>query len=159
MSKINFFSLDRTSATFLGYRDIFECLPNISFNSNELDNFDTILITGFEEDCRFLSENFYKLRQGTKIGIVDPKNTSVLEILPRYDFIIVDSLEMELAFSKFNKAIFRVSEFPKIHQKKPVTTPAFGRKIIIGYHGNRQHIVAMYPYITNALEMLARNLK
>lgn len=155
MSKINFFSLERTSATFLGYKDIFEHIPNVSINSSDFEKFDIILLTGFEADCIFFAEKFHKIRRETKIGIVDPKNISVLKYLPRVDFIVVDSLEMELEFSKFNKPILRVSEFPKIQQEKSLAELKFGRKIIIAYHGNRQHIISMYPEITSALEMLA----
>lgn len=156
MLKINFFSFQPKSATFLGYKAIFDNLPNISYNSKDFINFNINIFTGFEKEVKYLEKNWLKISSKSKIGIVDPKNIKLVSRLPNLDFIIVDSIEMELQFSGFMKPIYRLSEFPKVTLQKQNKVLNEKNKITIGYHGNRQHIISMFPNITSALNELGK---
>ena len=151
MTSINFSSFQSSSATFLGYRDVFKNLPNIAFNATDFVNYDYNLFTGFKEDCEYIADHWNEISAGSKVGIVDPKDMHVLEIVPFVDFLIVDSIEMEAEFAKFGKPIIKIAEFPKFSPSFPQYLPEFDGKLTIGYHGNRQHIVSMFPHICDAL--------
>ncbi len=89
-------------------------------------------------------------------GLFDPKLTLSRQIneAKASDFLIVSSLEQREAFLKYNKNIFIYYMFPDIpeikkeHLKKD--------KIIIGYHGNKQHLDAMSD-ASKALDILAKD--
>jgi glycosyltransferase involved in cell wall biosynthesis len=90
-----------------------------------------------------------------KTGIMDPKIAhSRLAEMRAADFLTVTSLEHRDQLLKYNPNIFVYYSLPdrpyrpKQHQPK--------EKIIIGYHGNKEHLLCFYPYITRALEKLAR---
>ena len=89
-------------------------------------------------------------------GLMDPKmSTKKNELEARAaDFLIVSSIEQRDFFLKYNKNIFIYYMFPDV--------PAFSKthsqkdKIIIGYHGNKQHLDAMAD-VSWALDELAKN--
>lgn len=88
-----------------------------------------------------------------KTAILDPRGEQAIPYLKYCDFLIMDSIEMRDYFSKFSIPIFTYYEFPlfnaknKKHKKK--------NTVVIGYHGNKVHLTAMYPKITSALALLA----
>jgi hypothetical protein len=65
------------------------------------------------------------------------------------DFLVVGSLEQRDEQLKYNNNIFIYYMFPDIkpqqkkHQPKDTT--------IIGYHGNKEHLINLHPHITRAL--------
>ena len=155
--KINFFTFQKNSATAIGYKNVLSEYDNMTFQSNDFVNFDVNLFTGFKKEVDFLINKEKEINKKTLIGIVDPKNINILKKLRNFDFIVVDSIEMEIYFRKLQKPIFRLVEFPsikKIDLKK--SRPCFKEKIKIGYHGNRQHILSMYPNICSALCALGK---
>jgi glycosyltransferase involved in cell wall biosynthesis len=91
----------------------------------------------------------------TMCGLFDPKANLVRQRAEARaaDFLVVSSLEQKDFFLQFNANIFiyymfhDVAEVPKVHANK--------EKIIIGYHGNRQHLHAMKP-VTRALDVMAK---
>jgi hypothetical protein len=88
------------------------------------------------------------------VGIIDPRGSAVEPFLPFVDFIVVDSLEMKDFFSRYRLPIFTYYEYPDI----PAIQKQHSEKdsIIIGYHGNKLHLTAMYPNLTKALELIGR---
>lgn len=78
-----------------------------------------------------------------KCGIFDPKVTlSWQESEVRLaDFLIVSSIEQREFFLKYNKNIFIYYMFPDLHEVQKTHTKS--DKVIIGYHGNKQHLDAM----------------
>lgn len=88
------------------------------------------------------------------VGIFDPKATLARQRteVRAADFLIVSSIEQREFFIKFNRNIFIYYMFPDTREM----TKAHGNKdrIVIGYHGNKQHLDAMQD-VTNALDVLS----
>lgn len=88
------------------------------------------------------------------VGLCDPRNQSIDEVLHLVDFIVVDSIEMRDYFARYGLPLFSYVEYPlfepvtKIHED---TSP-----VVIGYHGNKVHLMGMYPEISAALDELAK---
>ncbi|HLP86289.1 MAG TPA: hypothetical protein VK153_00200 [Candidatus Paceibacterota bacterium] len=88
-------------------------------------------------------------------GIFDPKVTLSWQIkeTKSADFIIVSSIEQRESLLKYNKNIFIYYMFPDIIEKEKEHIEK--DKIIIGYHGNKQHLSAMRD-VSWALDELAK---
>ncbi len=94
-----------------------------------------------------------KINPKCKIGVVDPRNVEG-EILSA-DFAVVQGIEEENFLSDYFFDIFRYDFHPsfpcllKDHKQK--------KDIIIGYHGNKVHLHTMCPYLTSAIDELAKD--
>lgn len=116
------------------------------------EDFDVILVMGFGRD---LQEAKLARSKNTraKIGLLDPRGYLSQDVVKSIDFLVVDSIEMQDFFTQYGKPVFRYVEYldvarvSKKHEKKD--------KIVIGYHGNKIHLMAMYPKITSALDALS----
>lgn len=90
-----------------------------------------------------------------RCGIMDPKIAGHRrkQEITMADFLVVPSLEHRNALLPFNQHIFVYFSLPdrpylkKVHRDKEPT--------IIGYHGNKEHLLCFYPAISNALDRLA----
>ncbi len=70
------------------------------------------------------------------------------------DFLIVGSLEARDEQLRYNTNIFIYHHFPETYarfKKHQASSPT-----IIGYHGNKEHLVNFYPSLTRALERIAQ---
>lgn len=87
-------------------------------------------------------------------GIFDPKVTLSWQKkeVRMADFLIVSSIEQRDFFLKYNKNIFIYYMFPDLPEIEKVHTDK--EKIIIGYHGNKQHLDAMHD-LSWALDRLS----
>jgi len=103
-----------------------------------------------------------KFRNLDKVnGIITPScdNESVLKIV---DFIIVGSIEEKCSMMKYNKNVFLFPQIEKmylniprkIHQTIPQDKP-----LIIGYHGNQNHLNHSVCGLKGALERLSKERK
>ncbi len=88
-------------------------------------------------------------------GIFDPKVTRSCQKkeVEMADFLIVSSIEQREFFLRYNKNIFIYYMFPDVPEIKKEHQDK--EKIIIGYHGNKQHLDAMKD-LSWALDMLAQ---
>lgn len=88
-------------------------------------------------------------------GIFDPKVTHhwQKEEVQSADFLVVSSIEQREFFLRYNKQIFIYYMFPDIEAVTKSHTQK--EKIIIGYHGNKQHLDAMAD-ASRALDELAQ---
>ena len=129
-------------------------IPEIKLNFFEnYENFDVALFMGFGRD---LQEAKLARAQNKKlkIGLLDPRDYLPEDVVSVVDFLIVDSFEMSDFFARYGKPIFRYVEYLEVprlnrnHERK--------EKLIIGYHGNKIHLMAMHPKITAALDALAQ---
>lgn len=89
-------------------------------------------------------------------GIFDPKVTlyrqrKEVEVA---DFLVVSSIEQREFFLKYNKNVFIYYMFPDIQAKEKIHTDK--EKIIISYHGNKQHLDAMGD-VSWALDQISEN--
>lgn len=102
------------------------------------------------EELKRVKELYPKL----KTAILDPRGEQAEPYIKYCDFLIMDSIEMRDYFSKFSIPIFTYYEFP-LFSSVPKEHKVNDR-IIIGYHGNKVHLTAMFPKITSALKILAQ---
>jgi hypothetical protein len=140
-------------AAALFYHDAFMKDPLIKIN--DFENYQDYNIGLFMTYPKDLEELKKAKTQNPDLitAIVDPRGSMIESYIKYTDFFVVDSIEMKDFFAKYSKPIFTYYEYPDVpliskrHIKK--------EKIIIGYHGNKVHLTAMYPEITMALELLA----
>lgn len=90
-------------------------------------------------------------------GIFDPKVSK-----PRQrdearvaDFLIVSSIEQRDFFLKYNKNVFVYYMFPDIALFEKAHSTSLGRRLVVGYHGNKQHLDAMAD-VSWALDEIAK---
>lgn len=101
-----------------------------------------------------------KIRQINKekviCGLVHPSdlNNTNIKLISNVDFLITGSIEEKDYYSYFNKPIIRFPQIEKIQLKKKKHLDK--KKIIIGYHGNLEHLEEM-DALKNALEKLNNN--
>ena len=113
-------------------------------NPSNLNHYD-IFIHGKTKQPKFIKNKIN--------GIITP-NKDDIKILKIVNFIIVGSVEEKESLIEHNKNCFLFPQIekmysnvkPKIHSKKD--------KIIIGYHGNQNHLNHMSCGLKNALEKL-----
>ncbi len=126
-------------------------IPDVVRNDWEnYHNFDVALFMAPDSRVREAKEKNPKILA----GIFDPKVSKARQRSEARaaDFLIVSSIEQRDFFLKYNKNVFIYYMFPD--------TPAFVKthtqkeKIIIGYHGNKQHLDAMAD-VSWALDELA----
>lgn len=122
------------------------------FDYNNYEKYDFALFMSYKEDWNDIKEA-KRINSKLKIGVCDPRGTSIKKIVHLVDFFLVDSIEMYDFFQSFNIPIFIYPDIPKLpiiekeHKKKD--------KIIIGYHGNLLHLRSIFPHITQALDYLS----
>ena len=151
--RIVFNSFNNSSPATIFYKSGISRLENVFIDDfNNYSQYDYAIFMGFNED---LTELIKAKHQNDNIlcGVIDPRGDNISRFYKYLDFIVVDSIEMSDFFSKYQVPIFRYYEYMladwqlKKHAKK--------NKIIIGYHGNKIHLMSMFPNITQALDMLS----
>lgn len=103
------------------------------------DNFDVAIFMAPDSEVRKAKKNNPKILA----GIFDPKVSKhrQREEARAADFLVVSSIEQRDFFLKFNKNIFIYYMFPDVPAFEKVHTN--NGRIIIGYHGNKQHLDGM----------------
>lgn len=150
--RLTFFSTQKQSPATIFYLAGLKDFPGLIPYSTDWNQFEVALIMGFREDFEFVQEA-RKTNPKIKIGILDPRGKYISGIVELIDFFVVDSLEMIDFFSQYDKPIFQYYEYfpvkpePKIHVKKD--------EVVIGYHGNKVHLMSMWPGVSQALEMVS----
>ena len=124
--------------------------------TDDYENAEVALFMTYSSDLKEL-ERVKRLHPNIKTAILDPRGVEVIPYLQFCDFLVMDSIEMRDYFAEFNLPIFTYFEFPlfecprKVHKEKD--------SIIIGYHGNKVHLTAMFPKITTALKVLSHEFE
>jgi hypothetical protein len=151
--KILFTSKHKNSPVYQLYKSGFEKDTGFLFDEALISEADVILLTGFVEDYIAIKE--LKLKYPEKqFGIVDPRLNKINSVLNYIDFLIVDSIEMKDYYMRYNKPIHLYYEFFKLSVNRNKKDQ---EKIILGYHGNKVHLMGMYPKISKALEMISKD--
>jgi len=88
-------------------------------------------------------------------GIVEPRAAQKMDFSV-IDFIIVNSIESKDYFSRYSQNIFIYYTYPVVPPRE--ISPLKKNCLILGYHGNLQHLDAMYPRITKAIEQIANEV-
>lgn len=129
------------------------CLITGNENPKSVDylKYEVALFMGFDPQIELAK----KINPNIKIGIVEPRATQ-RNNFEGVDFIVVNSLEAKDYFSQFGKPIFLYPVFP-VMQKK-IQLDEKPDKLILGYHGNKIHLDAMIPRITDAIDQVAKDI-
>lgn len=151
--KIVFNTFYKDAAASMFYIDGMKSIDGLTlFDHENYDKYEIALFMTYKNDLVELKKAKV-INKSLKIGLIDPRGSQVEEYLEFVDFLIIDSIEMKDFFAKYNLPIFTYYEYAniplikKIHKEK--------EKIILGYHGNKVHLTAMFPEITSAIELLS----
>jgi hypothetical protein len=148
--RINFITPQPNAACSQFYSDALSKLEQVTLHDSNLTNYDVILLMTYDH---YAIDTIRHSNSKAKIGIIDPRNHTVIESAKKSDFLIKDSIEMQDYWSIAKKPMFRYIEYPnigkinKIHKKND--------RIKIGYHGNLVHLDCMQDSVTPALAELA----
>ncbi len=118
---------------------------------NNYEEYDVVIFMAPDSKIREVK----KTNQKIVCGLFDPKATHSWQIQEARaaDFLIVSSIEQREFFIQYNENIFIYYMFPDVPEitKKHIKKD----KIIIGYHGNKQHLDAM-ELVSQALDRIAK---
>lgn len=118
------------------------------------DQYDVALFMTYEDDLYDLVDARKSNPQLT-IGLIDPRGRQIAPALQATDFFVVDGIEMRDHFARHGVPMFTYHHFADIGAVEKVHSPK--DRIVIGYHGNKVHLMSMYPNVTRALELLGQN--
>ena len=90
-------------------------------------------------------------KSNCKYGIVDPRAANY-DNFKNFDFIIANGLEEKHFFSHSNLPTLIYPVYPSIKNIKKKNN----KKIVISYHGNKDHMMNMLPRVTNAIKKIAK---
>ena len=131
-------------------------INNIKFNDfKNYDKYDVVLFFIYDlkkSDLKLAK----KLNKNIIIGLIDPRTKLDKSMLNNIDFIVVDSIEMQDYFLKSGKPIIKYLEFESRRVNKNTKNKNNNESIYIGYHGNKVHLLSMYPFAWKALSLLSR---
>lgn len=121
---------------------------SIDFYNHNYADYDVVLFMGY--DARVTEAR--AVNPSLEIGVIDLRFIENCDARGA-DFAIANGVELYDWLSNYFENIFIYPIYPQIdaplkkhEQKKP---------LVIGYHGNKKHIIAMRPHITAALEALS----
>lgn len=142
------------SASAMFYMSGMKDIPTITFSDYEnYSEYEIALFMTYKQDLEDLKKA--KLSNPLlKVGLLDPRGSQVEKYLQYVDFLVLDSIEMKDFFSKYHIPIHTYYEYANVpmlskkHQQKET--------VILGYHGNKVHLTAMFPEITSAIEQLSQ---
>lgn len=131
-------------------QDIQVRLVDGSDRAPDLGDADVALLFGTNFDLPTLRRR----HPNTRLGHLEPRAAQD-NATERYDFIVVNSIEAADYFAAPGQSVFIYPTFPIMQSPAMSMTPDLvGRPLRIGYHGNKIHLEAMYPRITEALRRL-----
>ena len=120
---------------------------SIDFYNTNYINYDVVLFMGYDPDIKKAKQNNPLI----KVGIIDPRPSFNIDFTD-VDFILANGIEMRDYFSKFSKNIFNYYIYPELEFKKIKKN---NQKVILGYHGNKIHLMASRKRLMPAIELLA----
>jgi glycosyltransferase involved in cell wall biosynthesis len=124
---------------------------SIDFYNTNYNNYNVVLFMGYDPDTKKAKQN----NPSIKVGIIDPRPSFDIDFTD-VDFILANGIEMRDYYSKFSKNIFNYYIYPKV---KPLNIKRDDQKIVVGYHGNKIHLMASKERVMPAIELLSRNYK
>lgn len=120
----------------------------IDFYNHNYADYDVVLFMGY--DARVAEARAAK--PDLKIGVIDLRFIDIGDAQGA-DFAIANGVEITDWLSIYFENIFIYPIYPQV--KAPLKKHANNKPLLIGYHGNKLHLLAMQPHITRALEALA----
>jgi hypothetical protein len=92
-------------------------------------------------------------------GSINPSDytSKKRKILKKSDFFIVASITEREYYCQYNKNVFFVPQIERLFNK--VKKHEDHEPIVLGYHGNFDHLTQFHPYLKPALEILAKEFR
>jgi hypothetical protein len=124
-------------------------------NSPDLGDSDVALLFGSEFDLSTLRCRHPNIR----LGHLEPRAAQG-NAIDRYDFVVVNSIEAADYFSIPDQSVFIYPTFPIMDPADVISNDERSKNTLqIGYHGNKIHLSAMCPRITEALNSLGKKIE
>lgn len=120
----------------------------IDFYNHNYADYDVVLFMGY--DARVKEARAAK--PDLKIGVIDLRFIDIGDAQGA-DFAIANGVEITDWLSIYFDNIFIYPIYPQVNA--PRKQHAENKPLIIGYHGNKLHLLAMQPHITKAIEALS----
>lgn len=131
-----------------------KCVSGID-SSPYLGDSDVALLFGSKFNLSVLRKRY----PNTCLGHLEPRAAQG-NALDRYDFVVVNSIESADYFATPEQSVFIYPTFPIMTPSDAITNDDGAQGTLrIGYHGNKIHLEAMYPRITEAINRLAKHVK
>jgi hypothetical protein len=155
--KVVFTSSNFDSPSFIFYADSFKKINTMNLNCKiEIKKIEEINYISYDIALfmGFLDKSVEAKQKNPEIftGIIEPRADQKNSFI-NTDFIVVNSLESKDYFSKFHSNLFLYYTFPEVPLGKLFAHKK--DKIVLGYHGNKIHLNAMYPRILSAINKLS----
>jgi hypothetical protein len=131
-----------------------KCVGGIDSSPN-LGDSDVALLFGSKFDLSMLRKRY----PNTCLGHLEPRAAQG-NAVDRYDFVVVNSIEAVDYFATPEQSVFIYPTFPIMTPSDAITNDDRALSTLrIGYHGNKIHLAAMCPRITEAINRLAKHVK
>lgn len=121
---------------------------SIDFYNHNYADYDVILFMGYDPRV----SEARKANPAAKIGVIDIR-PSTLKSSIGADFVIANGIEMQDWLSDYFENIFIYPIYPQLNLSPKMHSEH--RPLIIGYHGNKVHLMALMPHVSTALDRLA----
>ncbi|MBN1450067.1 MAG: hypothetical protein JW963_03555 [Anaerolineales bacterium] len=121
---------------------------HIDFYNHNYADYDVVLFMGY--DPRVAEARAAK--PSLKIGVIDIRPSSLDKSMGA-DFAIANGVEMQDWLSEYFENILIYPIYPLLNASLREYTPH--KPVIIGYHGNKVHLMACMPHVSLALEALS----
>jgi glycosyltransferase involved in cell wall biosynthesis len=150
-----------TGSTRIHIHNIYHWLLNLGYdvclnNIEKIEQYDAVIFgknTALDEVKR--------IRRNSKIliGFVNPSDYDLKkkEIFKYSDFFIVGSIIERDYYLKYSDDIFVFPQIERLYSRLKVHTDH--ETVIIGYHGNMEHLKNFNPYLSKALEKLSKEIR
>ena len=125
----------------------------IDFYSRDYSGYDVVLFMGYDPRI----EEAKAMNRGVIVGVIDARPAAGREISGA-DCLIANGIEMYDWYARDTAHVFIYPPYPVLPLVPRTPAPAAG-PVVLGYHGNKVHLQAMYPRVTQAIEALAENHK
>ncbi len=123
-------------------------------NCPDLGDSDVALLFGSEFDLSKLRSR----HPNTRLGHLEPR-AAQRNAIDLYDFVVVNSIESADYFAVPDQSLFIFPTFPIMDPAEVISNDDRSTNTLrIGYHGNKIHLSAMYPRITEALNRLREHM-
>lgn len=124
-------------------------------NSPDLGDSDVALLFGSGFDLSSMRSR----HPSTRLGHLEPRAAQG-NTIDQYDFIVANSIEAVDYFSVPDQAVFIFPTFPIMDLTEVISNDHRSSNTLrIGYHGNKIHLSAIYPRITEALNRLGKHIE
>lgn len=117
----------------------------------DYENHDVVLFMGYDPDV----EGARRVHPNIKIGVVDVRPLG-LDCLKGTDFLVSNGPEMTAMAARYVNNVFEYPIYPEVTPRE--RAPEGNDRLVVCYHGNRPHAVAMFPHVSMALEELGREI-